>query len=57
MAEEFDAGTLWIDEASRFRLDMYPFGGVRASGDGREGIRYAMEECSQWKFVGLKMPA
>ncbi|MEK7752296.1 MAG: aldehyde dehydrogenase family protein [Acidobacteriota bacterium] len=57
MAEEFDAGALWINEASRFRLDMYPFGGVKASGYGREGIRYAMEECSQWKFVGLKMSA
>lgn len=55
VAEEFEAGALWINEASRFRLDMYPFGGVKASGYGREGIRYAMEECSQWKFVGLKM--
>jgi acyl-CoA reductase-like NAD-dependent aldehyde dehydrogenase len=33
---------------------MYPFGGVKQSGYGREGIRYAMEEVSQWKFVGLK---
>jgi acyl-CoA reductase-like NAD-dependent aldehyde dehydrogenase len=45
---------VWINEASRFRLDMYPFGGVKHSGYGREGIRYAMEEYSQWKFVGLR---
>ena len=54
VAERFDSGSVWINEASRFRLDMYPFGGVKQSGYGREGIRYAMEEYSQWKFVGLK---
>ena len=54
VAERFDSGSVWINEASRFRLDMVPFGGVKQSGYGREGIRYAMEEYSQWKFVGLK---
>jgi acyl-CoA reductase-like NAD-dependent aldehyde dehydrogenase len=33
---------------------MYPFGGVKQSGNGREGIRYAIEELSQLKFVGLR---
>ncbi|MBC7780960.1 MAG: aldehyde dehydrogenase family protein [Proteobacteria bacterium] len=54
VADEFDCGSIWINEASRFRLDMYPFGGVKDSGFGREGIRYAMEEYSQLKFVGLR---
>jgi acyl-CoA reductase-like NAD-dependent aldehyde dehydrogenase len=54
VAEDFDCGSVWINEASRFRLDMYPFGGVKDSGFGREGIRYAMEEYSQIKFVGLR---
>lgn len=53
VADAFDAGALWINEASRFRLDMYPFGGVKQSGWGREGVRYAMEEVSQFKFVGI----
>ena len=48
-------GALWINEASRFRLDSYPFGGVGASGFGREGVRYAMEELSQWKFTGIRL--
>ena len=48
-------GSLWINEASRFRLDTYPFGGVGASGYGREGVRYAMEELSQWKFTGVRL--
>jgi acyl-CoA reductase-like NAD-dependent aldehyde dehydrogenase len=53
-AEDFDVGALWINEASRFRLDLYPFGGVKASGFGREGVRYAIEELSQVKFIGIR---
>lgn len=53
-SEEFDVGSLWVNEASRLRLDMYPFGGVKRSGYGREGVRYAMEELSQLKFTGLR---
>ena len=53
-ADEFDVGALWINEASRFRLDMYPFGGVKSSGVGREGLRYALEEMSQLKFIGIR---
>lgn len=53
-AEDFDVGALWINEASRFRLDLYPFGGVKRSGVGREGVRYAIEELSQVKFVGIR---
>jgi len=28
---------------------------VGASGYGREGVRYAMEEMSQWKFTGIRL--
>jgi acyl-CoA reductase-like NAD-dependent aldehyde dehydrogenase len=54
-AEEFEVGSLWINEASRFRLDMYPFGGVKQSGVGREGVRYAIEELSHLKFTGIRL--
>jgi acyl-CoA reductase-like NAD-dependent aldehyde dehydrogenase len=53
-ADEFEVGALWINEASRFRLDVYPFGGVKQSGIGREGVRYAIEEFSQTKFIGIR---
>jgi acyl-CoA reductase-like NAD-dependent aldehyde dehydrogenase len=55
VSKHFNVGSLWINEASRFRLDTYPFGGVGASGYGREGVRYAMEELSQWKFTGIRL--
>lgn len=53
-ADDFDVGCLWINEPSRFRVDNYPFGGVKSSGVGREGLRYAIEEMSQLKFIGIK---
>ncbi|WP_299451156.1 aldehyde dehydrogenase family protein [uncultured Pigmentiphaga sp.] len=53
-AEGFEVGSLWINEASRFRLDLYPFGGAKQSGFGREGVRYAIEELSQLKFIGIR---
>ena len=53
-ADDFDVGCLWVNEPSRFRVDNYPFGGVKNSGVGREGLRYAIEEMSQLKFVGIK---
>ncbi len=54
VAEELQAGSVWINEPTRFRLDTYPFGGYRHSGIGREGVRYAMEAFSQLKFIGLR---
>jgi len=54
---EIRAGSVWINEASRFRLDNYPFGGFGKSGSGREGIRYAMDEMTTWKFLGIRLPS
>ncbi|TCT06177.1 acyl-CoA reductase-like NAD-dependent aldehyde dehydrogenase [Aquabacter spiritensis] len=54
VSEDFEVGALWVNEASRFRLDMYPFGGMKLSGTGREGVRYAIEELSQLKFTGFR---
>jgi acyl-CoA reductase-like NAD-dependent aldehyde dehydrogenase len=54
VAEDVRAGVVWINEATRFRLDTYPFGGFGRSGVGREGVRSAMEELSQVKFVGMR---
>lgn len=53
-AEGLRAGSVWINESTRFRLDTTPFGGYGDSGVGREGVRYAIEALSQIKFVGLR---
>lgn len=54
MGRELRVGSVWINEASRFRLDNYPFGGFGKSGSGREGVKYAMEEMTTLKFLGLR---
>lgn len=53
-ARGIEAGSVWINEATRTRYDVYPFGGTGESGLGREGIRYAMEGFSQLKHVGIR---
>jgi len=53
-AADFHVGGLWVNESSRYRQDNYPFGGLKLSGIGREGVRYALEEMTELKFVGVK---
>jgi glyceraldehyde-3-phosphate dehydrogenase (NADP+) len=48
---EIDAGGILINEVPTFRADHMPYGGVKESGLGREGVRYAMEEYSERKTV------
>jgi acyl-CoA reductase-like NAD-dependent aldehyde dehydrogenase len=38
-----------------FRADNMPYGGVKDSGIGREGVRYAMEEMTEPKLLVLNL--
>jgi acyl-CoA reductase-like NAD-dependent aldehyde dehydrogenase len=46
-----DAGGIMINDTSTFRVDHMPYGGVKKSGFGREGVRYAIEEMTEMKLV------
>ena len=46
-----EAGGIMINEGSTFRVDHMPYGGVKQSGFGREGLRYAIEEMTEMKLV------
>ena len=46
-----DAGGVIINDTSTFRVDHMPYGGVKHSGFGREGLRYAIEEMTEMKLV------
>lgn len=50
-AEGLDVGGILINEVPTYRADNAPYGGVKASGLGREGVRYAMEEYSERKTI------
>ena len=44
-------GGVMINDAPAFRVDNMPYGGVKLSGAGREGVRYAMEEMTELKMM------
>ncbi len=50
-AENLKFGGVIINDSSLFRQDNMPFGGIKKSGLGREGVKYAMEEMSDIKTV------
>jgi acyl-CoA reductase-like NAD-dependent aldehyde dehydrogenase len=46
-----DVGGILVNDTSIFRVDHMPYGGNRMSGVGREGVRFAVEEMTNVKFV------
>ena len=53
--ETLEVGGVIINDAPVFRLDHMPYGGTKASGLGREGVRYAMEELTDLRLLALKV--
>lgn len=49
--DELEVGALAVNDGPGFRAEHFPFGGVKNSGLGREGVRYAMEEMSVLKTL------
>ncbi|MFD3450043.1 aldehyde dehydrogenase family protein [Microbacteriaceae bacterium 4G12] len=52
--DELEVGGVIINDVPTFRVDHMPYGGVKESGTGREGIKYAMEEMTELKLVCIK---
>lgn len=50
-AREVDSGNLHINWASQWRADLMPYGGLKDSGIGKEGPRYAVREMTEEKMV------
>ena len=53
---EIEVGGLVVGDVPTFRIDHMPYGGVKSSGLGREGIRYAIEEMTEMKALILNLP-
>ncbi len=53
--EYIDVGGLVVNDVPTFRIDHMPYGGVKESGFGREGIKWAMEEMSEIKLLALNL--
>ena len=58
LARRIEVGGLIVNDGSHFRIDQMPFGGVKDSGAGREGVKYAIAEFTEPRLVvfALKPP-
>ncbi|WNS78032.1 aldehyde dehydrogenase family protein [Domibacillus sp. DTU_2020_1001157_1_SI_ALB_TIR_016] len=50
-ADQLHVGGVMINDIPTFRVDHMPYGGVKESGTGREGLKYAIEEMTEMKLV------
>lgn len=48
---ELHCGGVMVNESTDYRIDAMPFGGVKGSGLGREGIKFAIQEMTETKVV------
>lgn len=53
--EELEVGGVMVNDSSDFRIDAMPFGGVKQSGLGREGVKFAIHEMTDTKVVSFKL--
>jgi glyceraldehyde-3-phosphate dehydrogenase (NADP+) len=49
--DRIEVGGLMVNDVSTYRIDHMPYGGVKSSGFGREGLRYAIEEMTEQKLL------
>ena len=54
-ANEIEAGTVFVNKQSTFRTDNMPFGGFKNSGICKEGVKYAFDEMTKTKLIGLNL--
>jgi acyl-CoA reductase-like NAD-dependent aldehyde dehydrogenase len=54
--DELEVGGVVIGDVPSFRVDNMPYGGVKDSGVGREGIRFAIEDMTEIRLMVLRTP-
>jgi len=54
-AREVDSGNLMVNWGTQWRADLMPYGGLKSSGMGKEGPKYAVEEMTELKMVILHL--
>jgi len=55
--DTLEVGGVVIGDVPSYRVDNMPYGGVKESGLGREGIRFAMEDMSEIRNMVIRTPA
>ncbi len=54
--DELDVGGVIIGDVPSWRVDNMPYGGVKDSGLGREGLRYAIEDMTETRLLVIRRP-
>ncbi len=54
--ERLDVGGVVIGDVPSFRVDSMPYGGIKDSGQGREGVRFAMQDMTEIKMLVVRRP-
>jgi acyl-CoA reductase-like NAD-dependent aldehyde dehydrogenase len=54
--DELEVGSVIIGDVPSWRVDHMPYGGVKASGTGREGIRFAIQEMTEIRLMAIRTP-
>ena len=54
-AREVESGNLHINWGPQWRADLMPYGGLKESGFGKEGPRYAIQEMTELKMVVMHL--
>jgi len=52
--ENLHQGGVVINDVPSVRVDSQPYGGIKASGVGREGVKYTMQEYTELKIMTLR---
>jgi acyl-CoA reductase-like NAD-dependent aldehyde dehydrogenase len=53
-ARRLEVGGVMINEVPTFRVDHMPYGGIKGSGMGREGVKFAIQEMTEMKMVTVR---
>ena len=53
---ELEVGGVIVNDIPTYRIDHMPYGGVKDSGMGREGLRWSIEDMTELKILVLAQP-
>ncbi len=51
---ELEQGGVIVNDIPSFRVDNMPYGGIKRSGLGREGLRYAIDDMSELRLMVMR---
>ncbi len=54
---ELEVGGVIVNDVPTYRIDHMPYGGVKDSGQGREGLRWAIEDMTELRIMVLAQPS